>query len=284
VSTEAAVLRLSLYTLALAFGPMLNAPISEHFGRLPVYILSYGLSLPFLAGSALAPNLGGFLATRFFCGLFQSVTIANLGGTIADLYDARSTGYPMSIFLWAATAGSSTGYFLFAFVAQYRPWYDVFYALLGVSGGFWLIMSGLISIAGETRHSVLLRRRATRLRAETGDTSIDVPMENRRKSWKELLLTTQTRPFRFLFTEAIIFFGLCTTDTCTASVSCSTAPSCSCPAHGATASTLYTWACASWESPAASPSALSPTSSRDDGTDAASAARTAPTSRRPACS
>lgn len=201
VSTEVAILGLSTYTIALAIGPMLNAPLSEYYGRLPVYIISYGLSLPWFVGSALAPNLGCFLVVRFFCGLFQSVTIANLGGTIADLYDAHHTGYPMSIFIWAATGGSSIGYFLMAFVAQYRPWYDVFWALLGISGGCWLIMGCCIFYCGETRHSVILRRRTAKLRQETGDQSIDVPEEYRRKKLKELLVVTQTRPFRFLATE-----------------------------------------------------------------------------------
>lgn len=201
VSSEVAILGLSTYTAALALGPMLNAPISEYFGRLPVYTISYGLSLPFFVGSALAPNLGGFLVMRFFCGLFQSVTIANLGGTIADLYDAHHTGYPMSIFIWAATGGSSIGFFLFAFIAQYRPWYDVFWALLGICGGCWLIMCCCILYCGETRHSVLLRKRAHRLREETRDHNIDVAVEYRRRGFRELLLVTQTRPFRFLATE-----------------------------------------------------------------------------------
>ena len=186
---------------------MLNAPLSEYFGRLPVYIISYGLSLPFLVGSALAPNLSGFLVMRFLCGLFQSVTIANLGGTIADLYHGHHTGYPMSVFLWAAVSGSSIGYFLMAFAAQYRPWYDVFWALLGISGSCWIIMSICIWYCGETRHSVLLRRRAAKLRKQTGDDSIDVPEEYRRKSFKDLLIVTQTRPFRFLATELIILLG-----------------------------------------------------------------------------
>ncbi|KAF2773931.1 MFS general substrate transporter [Teratosphaeria nubilosa] len=169
VSSEVAILGLSLYTLALAFGPMLNAPLSEYFGRLPVYIISYGVSLPFFVGCALAPNLGGYLVMRFLCGLFQSVTIANLGGTIADLYEQHETGYPMSIFIWAATGGSSIGFFLMAFVAQFRPWYDVF-------GHFWASLS------------------------------IDVAKEHRPKGIKDLVITTQLRPFRFLLSEAIIFF------------------------------------------------------------------------------
>nr|POF04072.1 putative prephenate dehydrogenase [nadp(+)] [Quercus suber] len=206
VSTTVAILGLSMYTLALALGPMINAPLSEYFGRLPIWIISPLVSFPFFVGSALSPNLGSFLVTRFFAGLFQSVTIANLGGTIADVYTIHETGYPMSIFVWAATAGSSIGYFLMAFVAQYRPWYDVIWALLGILGGVYLIMACFILYCGETRHGVLLRRRATRIRRETGE-NVDVPEEYRRKDFKQLLLITQTRPFRFLFMEPIVLFA-----------------------------------------------------------------------------
>jgi MFS family permease len=207
VSTEIAVLGLSLYVIGLALGPMSLAPLSEYFGRSPIYIVSYAVYLLFIMATALVPNLGGFLALRFLSGLFSSVTIANFGGTIADLYEPQETGYAMSLFLWAATVGSPTGYFLFSFVAQTRTWREVFWALLGVSGGFWIIMTVALLIVGETRHSVLLLRRAERERKLTGRDDIDVPDEFKRRGPKELFKVALTRPFRFLFTEAIIMFG-----------------------------------------------------------------------------
>ncbi|QIW96577.1 hypothetical protein AMS68_002095 [Peltaster fructicola] len=203
ISTQTAVLGLSLYTLALAFGPMINAPMSEYYGRLPVYMILYGLSLPFFVGSAMAPNFTVFLVTRFFCGLLQSVTIANLGGTIADLYDIQHTGKPMSVFIWAATCGSSLGYFLMSFVAQDRPWQDVFWVLLAVCGGVWFVMCCFIGYAGETRSSVLLRRIAAARQKETGET-MEVPEEYKAKGMKQLVVSIQARPFRFLTTESII--------------------------------------------------------------------------------
>jgi MFS family permease len=157
--------------------------------------------------TALVPNLGGFLALRFFSGLFSSVTIANFGGTIADLYDPKETGYAMSLFLWAATVGSPSGYFIFSFVAQTRPWRQVFWAMLGVSGGFWIIMTVALLVVGETRHSVLLLRRAEKERKLTGRDDIDVPDEFKQRGPKDLFKVALTRPFRFLFTEAIIMFG-----------------------------------------------------------------------------
>ena len=74
-SSEIGTLGLSLYVLGLAFGPMTLAPLSEYFGRSPIYIISYGIFLLFLLGSALVKSLGGFLVLRILSGLFSSVTI-----------------------------------------------------------------------------------------------------------------------------------------------------------------------------------------------------------------
>ncbi|KAI5357505.1 putative major facilitator superfamily, MFS transporter superfamily [Septoria linicola] len=173
VSTTIGILGLSLYTLALGIGPLFNGPASENFGRKWIYIISYGLALPFFVSSALAPNLACFFISRFLCGFFQSVTVATLGGTIADLY-----GY----------------------------WVEVFWALLGISGGYYLLLIPVILYVGETRHSVILRKRAAKIRKETGDESINVAEEHRRKGFWEILKVTQTRPFRFLFAEPVVQF------------------------------------------------------------------------------
>lgn len=99
------------------------------------------------------------------------------------------------------------GYCLFSFVAQYRPWRDVFWALLGVCGGFWLLMTASLLYLGETRHSVLLLRKVKTERKRTADESIDVPEEMRQRGVWQLFSVALTRPFRFLGTEAIIMFG-----------------------------------------------------------------------------
>ena len=144
------------------------------------------------------------MTLRFLTGWFAAVTIANFGGTIADLFEPHATGIPMSIFLWAATVGSPSGYFIFSFVAQSRPWRHVFWALLGVCGGLWLT---LIFTLRETRHSILLIRRAAKERKQTGNESLEVPDAMKQQGVKELFKVALLRPFRFLFTEAIILFA-----------------------------------------------------------------------------
>ncbi|KAK5947454.1 hypothetical protein PMZ80_001604 [Knufia obscura] len=207
VSAEVGILGLSLYVLGLAFGPMTLAPLSEYYGRTLLYVVPYGIFLLFLLGTALVTNLGGFLVLRILSGLFASVTIANFGGTIADLWPRHQIGPAMSLFLWAAVCGSPSGYFLMSFVAQTRGWRDVFWALLGINGGLWLIMVVvLVGFKNETRHSVLLRRRALQLR-KRNNSNVSVPEEMKQKSLGQLFKVTLSRPFRFLATEAIIMFA-----------------------------------------------------------------------------
>ncbi|KAH0345603.1 MFS multidrug transporter-like protein, partial [Aureobasidium melanogenum] len=207
VSSEIGTLGLSIYVAGLALGPMSLAPLSEYFGRTPLYIIPYGCFLLFLLGTALVQNLGGFLVLRFLSGFFSSVTVANFGGTIADLWDVEHTGIAMSIFLWAATCGSPSGYFLMSWVAQYRGWRDVFWALLGICGGAWIIVSVTLLLCGETRHSVLLLRHMKAERRRTGRDDLDVPEEMKRRGIRQLFKIALTRPFRFLFSEAIVIFA-----------------------------------------------------------------------------
>lgn len=204
VSSEVATLGLSLLVFGFALGPMTLAPLSEYYGRSPIYILSYGICLLFILGTALVKSLAGFLVLRFLSGWFAAVTIANFGGTIADLFEPHHTGPAMSLFLWAATVGSPLGYFLFSFVAQNRGWRDVLWALLGICGGFYLIMCLTLK---ETRHSVLLLRKAARERKARGADAIEVPESIQQRGVQDLFKDALLRPFRFLFTEAIVIFA-----------------------------------------------------------------------------
>ncbi|APA11874.1 hypothetical protein sscle_08g066440 [Sclerotinia sclerotiorum 1980 UF-70] len=208
VSTEVGVLGLSLYILGLALGPMTLAPLSEYYGRTYLYVIPYGIFLLFLLGTALVQNIEGFLVLRFFSGLFASVTIANFGGTIADLWPRDQIGPAMSIFLWAAVCGSPSGYFLMSFIAEAYGWREVFWALLGICGGFWsILVVVLLVFKNETRRSVILRRRANRANKAAGRIVATVPAEMRSKSLGQLFKDTLSRPFRFLGTEPVIIFA-----------------------------------------------------------------------------
>jgi MFS family permease len=207
VTPQVATLGLSLYVLGLAFGPMTLAPLSEYFGRRPVYIVSYGIFLLLLLSTTYVKTLAPFLVIRLFSGYFSSTTISNFGGTIADLFHHHDTGYAMSLFLWAATGGSPTGFVLFSFVAQGRGWHEVFQIMLIICFAFWVVLVVALYTLGETRHSVILLKRAKAMRRATGDERVEVPDEMKQRGPKQLFSTALARPFRFLAGEAIVQFG-----------------------------------------------------------------------------
>jgi len=207
VSPHVATLGLSLYVLGLAFGPMTLAPLSEYYGRRPVYIVSYGIFLLLLLATTYVETLAPFLILRLFSGYFSSTTISNFGGTIADLFHHHDTGPAMSWFLWAATGGSPTGFVLFSFIAHGRGWHDVFRIMFFICLSFWVILVVVLFVLGETRHAVILLKRAELMRKACGNERLDVPDELKQRGPKQLFGTALARPFRFLAGEAIVQFG-----------------------------------------------------------------------------
>ena len=115
----------------------------------------------------------------------------------------------MSLFLWAATCGSPSGYFLMSFVAQYRDWRTVFWALLGICGGFWLL---LVAVLKETRHTTILKARtkkqmANRVASPTIDNASTQSLEQTyreltsHRSVSQLFSVALTRPVRMTVSE-----------------------------------------------------------------------------------
>ena len=59
-------LGMTTYMMGLATGPLVLAPMSELYGRRPVYLISLFLFLVFLLPACLAKNFATVLVVRFF--------------------------------------------------------------------------------------------------------------------------------------------------------------------------------------------------------------------------
>jgi MFS family permease len=64
-----------MYILGFAVGPLILAPMSEYFGRNPVYMLSWFLLVIFQIPLALAPNIAAVIACRLLQGFFGSAPL-----------------------------------------------------------------------------------------------------------------------------------------------------------------------------------------------------------------
>lgn len=76
------------FVLALGAGPPVLAPLSETFGRRPVYLICFGIFSLLQIPTALIRHLPSMIVLRFLAGFFGSVAVANGGGTLSDLYES----------------------------------------------------------------------------------------------------------------------------------------------------------------------------------------------------
>lgn len=111
VSTEVAILGVSLFVLGFAIGPLMWAPISEMYGRQYVLGINLFLITAFLAGSAGSQNIETLIILRFFAGAFGSAPLTNSAGVIADMFTHGERGIATSIFAMAPFLGPTLGKF-----------------------------------------------------------------------------------------------------------------------------------------------------------------------------
>ncbi|GKT55778.1 major facilitator superfamily transporter [Colletotrichum tofieldiae] len=106
---ELATFVVSIYTLGLAFGPLLIAPLSEVYGRVKVYHTCNVGFVGFVVGCALAPNMQSLIVLRFFSGVFGACFMANGGGAIADMVPQDRRAGAMAAFTLGPLLGPIVG-------------------------------------------------------------------------------------------------------------------------------------------------------------------------------
>lgn len=94
-----------VYLIGFGAGALVAGPLSETFGRNPIYLVTLSLFSLFVMASALAPNIGAQLAFRFLAGLFGSTPLTCAGGSIADMWNPLERVYAFPIFANAAFMG-----------------------------------------------------------------------------------------------------------------------------------------------------------------------------------
>ncbi|KAG9577133.1 MFS general substrate transporter, partial [Aureobasidium melanogenum] len=195
-----ATLGLSLFVVGLGLGPMVMSPLSEFYGRRPIYIASYTFFLIWLIPCAVAQNIQTMLVARFFDGLAGSAFLSVAGGTVGDLFPKAQLSLPMAFYTAAPFVGPEIGPIVGGFINYYTNWRWTFYVLLIWSGG---MLAAIIFLVPETYHPVLLRKKAIKLRKDTGNPAWRAPIENMNKSVFRTVAWSCVRPFQLLFLEAM---------------------------------------------------------------------------------
>ncbi|OCK89376.1 MFS general substrate transporter [Cenococcum geophilum 1.58] len=194
-------LMLSIFILAYSVGPLFLGPLSEIYGRVLVLQLSNLFFLAWNIGCGFARSSGQMLAFRFLSGLGGSAPLAIGGGLLSDCFDAEQRGRAISIYSLAPLFGPAIGPIAGGFVTQNTTWRWTFHATS--------IFTAVVQCFGifflqETYAPKLLKRKADRLRKETGNNALHTEYETPDKTLFNILKTALTRPFRLLGTQPII--------------------------------------------------------------------------------
>ncbi|KAF7185279.1 Efflux pump atB [Pseudocercospora fuligena] len=198
VSREVATLGLTTFVCGLGLGPMFLSPLSEFYGRRIVYICAFGMYLIWLIPCAVANNITCMLFVRFFDGLAGSAFLSVAGGTVRDMFRKDQLSAPMMVYTASPFVGPELGPVMGGFINQYTDWRWTFYVLIIWAGVQWLL---LVTFVPETYAPVLLRRKAIKLRQETGDQRWKAPIEIMNRSVLRTVLWSCIRPFQLLFFE-----------------------------------------------------------------------------------
>lgn len=125
-----ATLGLSTFVLGISFGPMVFGPLSEFYGRRPIYLVAWTSYLIWIIPQAVAQNLATMVVARFLDGLSGSAFLAVSGGTVSDLFAREDLKGPMLVYSICPFLGPAIGPLLGGFINYNTKWRWTYYVLL----------------------------------------------------------------------------------------------------------------------------------------------------------
>ncbi|KAF1845634.1 MFS general substrate transporter [Cucurbitaria berberidis CBS 394.84] len=190
----------SVYILGFAIGPLIIAPMSELYGRIPLYNIANLLFVVFNIGCAASNSMGMLIAFRFLAGCAGAAPLTLGGGTIADMFPPEQRAGAMAIWASGPLLGPVIGPVCGGFLVEHMSWRWVFWIMAIFGGAFGIL---LLIVGRETNHPTLLDRKTARLRKETGNENLrsklakDIPP-------RELFIRAIFRPMKMLFLSPIV--------------------------------------------------------------------------------
>lgn len=139
--------------------------------------------------SALTPNIAALLIFRFFNGMFGAPSVANAGGSLADLWLPQERSVPFALFTAACFCGPVIAPLVGGFLTQYAGWRWDFWLMFIICC---VALVLLICIVPETYPT---KRKGSRQAAK-----------RTQKEWARDFRHSLARPWLMFFREPILFF------------------------------------------------------------------------------
>lgn len=155
-SRTLSILGLTVWVLGAAIACLFVGPLSELYGRRPIYIASYLLFTVFFIPSGVAQNIQTMLIARFLNGAVGAAFLSVGGGSIGDVFAPSQLGTPMAVYSASPLMGPAVGPILGGFINFYAPsWRWSYWVLIAWSGA---ILVAILLFVPETYVPVLKRK------------------------------------------------------------------------------------------------------------------------------
>jgi multidrug resistance protein len=195
------VLGITTYLAGLALGSLLLAPLSEMYGRRPVYLVAVAVFTILIIPCALANNLAQILVMRFFGAIAGAAMISNAPGTVSDISNDDYRALAFSIWSIGPMNGPVVGPLVGGFVFQALGWRWTNWVVMIGSGVSWF----MVLLIPETYAPAILRHKAHMQRKSTGDSRWYSRYDDNKQFWP-LLRENLYRPLSMAVNEPICIF------------------------------------------------------------------------------
>lgn len=201
VGEEVVVLNVSLYVLGFAVGPLIWAPISEVFGRKVSMLPALFCAGLFAIGAAVSKNPQTLFITRFFGGVFGSASVSNVSAALGDFWSREARGTAVSFYAIMVVGGPTLAPVVGAALTVKLSWRWTEY----IEAIFTFAVVGFALVFfPEVYGPVLLKRKAQRMRKESGNQAYYHPQEDIKLDFKSIVTKQLSRPLIMLTTEPMV--------------------------------------------------------------------------------
>lgn len=183
-SGSAAVLLVTIWELGEAAGPLFIAPLSEVFGRHPVVHAANAFFVAFTVLCALSPTSTLLIAARALTGVAVASNVLS-PAIVGDMFPSERRGAAMSIVQLAPLTGGAVGPAIAGAISQTAGWRRSVWMSVALAGACELVF---VVFFRETYKVPILRRKAARLRRETGNPSLRTAFDSgsSERSWEHI--------------------------------------------------------------------------------------------------
>lgn len=160
-----ATILVSIWELGEVFGPLVVGPLSEIYGRLPIYHTMNILFVFFSVVAAESRSINMLIALRFLLGFTVASTTLN-SCIVGDMFREESRGRALAIMGMMPFIAPVLGPTIGGFISEAKGWRWTFWFTAIVTGAFEVCF---LATYRESYNVVIIRRKTRRLRQMTGN-------------------------------------------------------------------------------------------------------------------